>query len=36
MGPAGGGAHADREWVEVSSLESLASILMGLALDYCG
>lgn len=36
MGPAGGGAHADREWVEVSSLESLTTILVELALDYCG
>lgn len=36
LGPAGGGAHADREWVELSSLESLTSVLVELALDYCG
>lgn len=35
MGPAGGGAHADREWVEIPSVEALASILVGVARDYC-
>lgn len=35
MGPAGGGAHADREWVEIPSVEALASILVDLARDYC-
>lgn len=35
FGPTGGGAHADREWVELSSVESLAAILVRLVRDYC-
>jgi acetylornithine deacetylase len=36
IGPAGGGAHAAEEWVEVSSLVALAEILARTALAYCG
>ena len=35
MGPAGGGAHAAVEWVELESVAQMASILAEAALDYC-
>ncbi len=34
-GAAGGGAHADVEWVEIDSVIQLAEILAEAALDYC-
>jgi acetylornithine deacetylase len=36
IGPAGGGAHADVEWVEIESVVDLAHILTRAVLDYCG
>ncbi|MGH9672394.1 MAG: M20/M25/M40 family metallo-hydrolase, partial [Bryobacteraceae bacterium] len=36
IGPAGAGAHAVEEWVEVESVVSLAEILVRAATDYCG
>lgn len=36
IGPAGGGAHAAEEWVELDSLTRLAAILAESALIYCG
>jgi acetylornithine deacetylase len=36
IGPAGGGAHAAEEWVELDSLSRLAAILAESALIYCG
>jgi acetylornithine deacetylase len=35
FGATGAGAHADVEWVELESVEKLAEILAGAALDYC-
>lgn len=35
MGPAGGGAHAAVEWVEMESVAQMASILAEAAIDYC-
>jgi len=35
MGPAGGGAHAAVEWVELESVAQTAAILAEAALDYC-
>ena len=35
FGPAGGGAHADEEWVDVESVIALAQILTETALEYC-
>jgi acetylornithine deacetylase len=35
IGPAGGGAHAHEEWVELDSVEALAQILAETALQYC-
>jgi acetylornithine deacetylase len=35
FGPAGAGAHADVEWVDLESVYALAEILAGAALDYC-
>ena len=35
IGPAGTGAHADMEWVDVDSVIQLASILTEAAIDYC-
>ena len=35
FGATGAGAHADVEWVELASVESLAGILAEAALDYC-
>lgn len=36
IGPAGGGAHAVQEWVELDSVSKLASILAVSAVNYCG
>jgi acetylornithine deacetylase len=36
IGPAGGGAHATEEWVELESAEKLAAILARAAIEYCG
>ncbi len=36
FGPAGAGAHADVEWVDLESVEKLAEILAEAAADYCG
>jgi acetylornithine deacetylase len=36
IGPAGGGAHAAEEWVELDSLAKLAAILAESAVNYCG
>ncbi|CAN5815532.1 ArgE/DapE family deacylase [soil metagenome] len=36
IGPDGGGAHADEEWVDLESLELLAATLASTALLYCG
>jgi len=36
IGPKGGGAHTDEEWVDVQSLEDLATILADAAADFCG
>jgi acetylornithine deacetylase len=35
MGPAGAGAHAAEEWVDLESLERLAAILAETAVTYC-
>ena len=35
MGPSGGGAHADVEWVDLDSVADLALILAQTAIDYC-
>ncbi len=36
IGPAGTGAHAAEEWVDLESVGQLASILAEAALEYCG
>ena len=36
LGPAGGGAHAAVEWVEMESVAQVASILAEAAIEYCG
>lgn len=36
FGPAGGGAHASEEWVDLASVARLARILAGSAVAYCG
>jgi acetylornithine deacetylase len=36
MGPAGGGAHAAVEWVDLASVARLAEILARAATEYCG
>ena len=36
IGPAGAGAHAAEEWVDVESVVKLAEILARAAIDYCG
>jgi len=36
IGPHGGGAHADIEWVDVDSCLRLAEILAAAAADFCG
>ena len=35
MGPSGGGAHADEEWVEIDSVVQMADILARAAMAYC-
>lgn len=35
MGPAGAGAHAEEEWVDVESVIQLAEILAHAAMEYC-
>jgi acetylornithine deacetylase len=35
IGPAGGGAHAAVEWVEMESVAQMAAILAEAAVDYC-
>jgi di/tripeptidase len=35
MGPAGAGAHAREEWVNVESVVTLAQILAETAIIYC-
>jgi acetylornithine deacetylase len=36
MGPAGGGAHAAVEWVDMESVAQMAQILAETAIEYCG
>ncbi len=36
LGPAGAGAHADVEWVDLASVERTAEILAHTAMSYCG
>jgi acetylornithine deacetylase len=36
IGPAGAGAHAAEEWVDVDSVVTLAAILADAAIEYCG
>lgn len=36
IGPAGGGAHAAEEWVDLHSVTTLGEILARAAVDYCG
>ena len=36
IGPAGEGAHAAQEWVDLRSVETLAGILAETAVGYCG
>jgi acetylornithine deacetylase len=36
MGPAGAGAHAAEEWVEIQSVVALAEVLAETAIAYCG
>jgi acetylornithine deacetylase len=36
IGPRGGGAHADEEWVDLQTVVDLAAILARTAIDYCG
>ncbi|MGH7571689.1 MAG: ArgE/DapE family deacylase [Gemmatimonadota bacterium] len=36
MGPAGAGAHAVEEWVDLASVARLAEILARAAIEYCG
>jgi len=35
MGPAGAGAHADEEWVDLETVEQMAHILADTALHFC-
>jgi acetylornithine deacetylase len=35
FGPAGGGAHAAIEWVEMESVAEVAAVLSEAALEYC-
>jgi len=35
MGPAGAGAHADEEWVDLESVEQMAHILAEVAVSFC-
>jgi len=36
IGPAGAGAHAVEEWVDIESVAQLAEILVRAAVEYCG
>lgn len=36
VGPAGGGAHADEEWVTTGSLRELVDVIEAVILDICG
>jgi acetylornithine deacetylase len=36
VGPAGAGAHADEEWVELESVFRLAEVLADAAAAWCG
>jgi acetylornithine deacetylase len=36
VGPTGAGAHSAEEWVDLDSVETLASVLAETALEYCG
>ncbi len=36
IGPAGAGAHAEEEWVDIRSVADLAGILADAAVSYCG
>lgn len=36
VGPAGGGAHADEEWVTTASLRELVDVIGAVILDICG
>ncbi len=36
VGPAGGGAHADEEWVSIDSLGTLVEVLEGVIRAFCG
>jgi len=36
IGPAGAGAHAAEEWVDIESVVQLAEILVRAAVEYCG
>ncbi len=36
MGPSGGGAHSDEEWVEIESVIALSEILARTVIEYCG
>jgi acetylornithine deacetylase/succinyl-diaminopimelate desuccinylase-like protein len=36
VGPVGGGAHADEEWVSIASLETLTAVIGLVIEDFCG
>lgn len=36
LGPVGGGAHSDQEWVDLESVQRLAEVLAMTAVDYSG
>jgi acetylornithine deacetylase/succinyl-diaminopimelate desuccinylase-like protein len=36
IGPAGAGAHAAEEWVDLESVVQLAGVLAEAAIEYCG
>ena len=36
IGPTGGGAHADEEWVSARSLGTLVAVLESVIADFCG
>ncbi|MEI5583425.1 MULTISPECIES: M20/M25/M40 family metallo-hydrolase [unclassified Agromyces] len=36
VGPAGGGAHADEEWVSTASLRTLVDVVGAVVHDFCG
>ncbi|WP_400994255.1 M20/M25/M40 family metallo-hydrolase [Agromyces sp. GXQ0307] len=36
VGPVGGGAHADDEWVSIASLETLTAVIGRVIGDFCG